>query len=77
MNIIVSSPLRPDKKQIRGNDLAICRNNIHRLSTVTIYVAALHLQAMLYAYLSGLHKLQMIIVIVAEIPTHPINKNTI
>lgn len=25
MNIIISSPVRPDKKQIRGNDWAICR----------------------------------------------------
>ena len=25
MNIIISSPLRPDKKQIRGSAFAICR----------------------------------------------------
>lgn len=25
MNIIISSPLKPDKKHIRGTDLSICR----------------------------------------------------
>lgn len=25
MNIIISSPLKPDKKHIRGSDLSICR----------------------------------------------------
>jgi hypothetical protein len=30
MNIIISSPLRPDKKQIRGSDFAICRTGYNK-----------------------------------------------
>lgn len=44
-NIIVSSPLKPDKKHIRGSDLSICNARHKMLNTyVTIHSCILLLQ---------------------------------